>query len=152
MEDQRILTIRDANRADVVYFCDKLRCADQLECAAHGLNPYDALDMSYRQADICRVALIDGTPMAIYGIGKTSNNPRRGNVWLLGTDDIEVFKKTFLQHCKEELKTLMTNYDCAENLMHKDNVVHKRWLKWLGFTVEGYNHTFDLISYTPENN
>lgn len=44
----------------------------------------------------------------------------------------------------------MTNYDYAEALMYKKNLVHEKWLKWLGFIVEGYNHTFKLVKYTKE--
>lgn len=141
------MKIRDANRSDLAFFADRLRDADILECNAHGLAPYDALKLGYDNADICRVAYVDETPVAIYGVGKTSNNPKRGNIWLLGTDDIGVFRKDFISQCKTELETLMTNYDCVKALMHRDNFVHERWVKWLGFTVEGYNHLFKLISY-----
>lgn len=140
-----MIRIRKANNNDLVFLSDKLRDADLLECVAHGLTPYDALKLGYDKADLCRVACVGENPIAIFGIEKDT-----GIIWLLGSDDISIFRKDFIKKSKQELNNLMEGCDEVSAYMHKDNVVHEKWLRWLGFTVEPYNQTFKLVKYTKE--
>ncbi|MCW2286634.1 hypothetical protein M2323_004520 [Rhodoblastus acidophilus] len=53
--------------------------------------------------------------------------------------------KTLIHDAKQLLVQLYDDYDCLGNWTHVDNVVHHRWLKWLGFKF------INKVELTPGN-
>lgn len=129
------------------YVADRMRMEDEVEVRVYGLSPYSGLLRSVEQSSRCMTLVSkDGEPAAILGVCRTAN-PQFDMVWLLGTDLIDQYPMTFLKHSKEVLQSLYRpGCDCLWNYVHKDNLMHRKWLKWLGFVtlreVQINDHTF----------
>ena len=143
--------IRECTQADIDYVAANMRDADTLECTANGLNPIDALAMSVRNSNQYKTFCIKDIVIAIFGICPDPDDKGNGIIWLLGTEHIKKHSKSFLKSSKKEFMSIMSNYKTATNLIHKDNDLHLRWVKWLGFEVDYYNDRFNMIKYTKEN-
>lgn len=112
-----------------------MRRADQEEViAATGRSPLSALSASYRKSAICMVALVDGKAEVIFGAGDLSILTRLGAPWLLGSDAIERHRVEFLRQSVHWRGQLLRRYDVLRNVVHCQNKVSIRWLRWLGFT------------------
>ena len=60
-----------------------------------------------------------------------------GKIWLLGTDQLvkdRINCIRFLRQARTEVDRLMGRYEVLFNVMDARNVVHRRWLQWMGFT------------------
>lgn len=122
--------------ADVEYVANNMRVEDIAECAAGGLTPFDALHSGVTSG--ITYTLVDKyeMPVALLGVTKTSQEAQDGLIWLLGTPVLEQYPMTFLRRCKPVLEALYdeANVDLLWNHTHKPNIVHHKWLKWLGFS------------------
>jgi hypothetical protein len=72
-------------------------------------------------------------------------HPGFGRVWLLGTNDIERYPKTFLRHGAEVRDMLFDGYCGLYNYTYENNSLHHKWLKWMGFTF------LRRVELTPNN-
>lgn len=128
---------RHSTKDDVAYVAMRLRDADRLEVDAMKHSPLAALHMGYIGSDICYTLLSpEGKPIAMLGVVPSQAYENLGAIWLLGTEGIEQYGYRFLRHSKQCLQELYdkTGYDAFYNATHKDNHVHHKWLRWLGFT------------------
>lgn len=127
---------REAELADAYPIAQAMRPEDVMEVAAFGHDPMGALIQGYGLS-VTSYTLLDptGEPIAMAGVTPTDDE-NLGAVWLLGTPGIEQYGFRFLRYSKEFLQHLYdeSGYECLFNYTHKDNVVHHRWLKWLGFS------------------
>ena len=57
-----------------------------------------------------------------------------GFIWLLGTDEIKDISWQFLRESREWLEKISSPYKMVCNMVHEENTVHIKWLKFLGFT------------------
>lgn len=140
------MKIREATLEDARFLGENLRKPDILECCSHGMHPMDAVLMSFRNSDICRVAVVDNVPLAIFGVCTDVSDPSTGIVYLLGTKAIEKHAKSFLELSKKELLSIGSKYTKLTNLIHKINIKHLKWVQWLGFEITPYNFMFDRIT------
>ena len=109
-----------------------MREADKQEVKAEGNHsPLSALGSSYFLSTRCYTVTVDDSPEVMFGVVDLDNF---GGVWLLGTDVVfsEVPKK-FLRESKKWLAKLSEPYEIVGNFVDSRNVVHRRWLEWLGF-------------------
>lgn len=125
---------------DLEYVAAHMRPNDVEEVRALGFSPLDALTSSYDLSPVSYTLVTpDGDPCAVLGVGHSPFGPDWGAIWLLGTDGIERFPKTFLRHSEPALdqlfeqsgKTVLYNYS------HHLNDIHHKWLQWLGFRFIG---------------
>jgi len=150
------LEIRDATEEDAIDMAPHLRQADRNEIAAHsGARPIDALCHGVRMSDRPKVVLYRDKPAAIFGLvslrgvddalGWPKGSPALdGAVWLLGTDQVQVFSRQFLRWSRQWLAETSVGYSCVGNMVDLRNYVHVRWIEWLGFKF------IDNITYGPE--
>jgi hypothetical protein len=116
-----------------------IRGADLLEMRK--VDPHksaeDHLIDSLNVSDVCKMAVLDGRPMAIFGTAfpKTGliNNSR--SVWLISTDEAAQKWFSFGKVSRGVVEMMMERYSHLYNFVDVENVVSIAWLKWLGFTV-----------------
>jgi hypothetical protein len=124
-----------AESRDAVRMSPWLREADRLELRAHGQDDaYIALEFSIRASEKCYTVWVDDVPAAIFGVALLSEDPRVGSIWLLGTPKIETIKIQFLRESRKWLEDVSQGYDLLTNVVHEDNELHIRWLRWLGMS------------------
>lgn len=75
-------------------------------------------------------------PAVMFGTYRASMLTGNGVVWMLATDDIYGIKKDFLVRCQHFVDEMQRGYTVIYNHVDQRNMVSKRWLRWLGFTIE----------------
>lgn len=127
---------RNPTEADCVWIADHMRREDRIEVEAFNHEPYPVLLLGMEHSHICYTLVSpEGEPVAMLGV-MDGFSPEFGRIWLLGTPGIEKYGYRFLRYSKQVLQEFYdkTGYEAFYNYTHKDNVVHHKWLKWLGFT------------------
>jgi hypothetical protein len=85
----------------------------------------------------------DDNAIAMFGATTSDAENKIGVVWLLGTTKTSdpKYVRTFIKGCKPFIDEVCAPYDYVYNFIHKDNEMHQRWLKWLGFTISAHDNT-----------
>lgn len=131
-KDYGQIRVRPARPEDAAALAPRLRPADLREIEARsGRSPQEVLAYGLTHGDAYAVEK-DGVIAALFGVAPTPE-PKLGCVWLLGSDDIQTFRLTFLRHSREWLSVLFKDYDLLGNFVDARNEVHIQWLQWLGF-------------------
>lgn len=134
------LVIRESIAADVPDLAPRLRIPDMAEiAAATGERPITALGRGFAASTPCYTALYRGKVVAMFGVVPEPTNegaefPRVGHIWMLGSDDIPLFRKSFMRHTKPWLAVVCDGYDMVTNLVDARNTRHIAWIKRSGFT------------------
>lgn len=128
--------VREATIDDVHYIGPRLRAADRQECLAFGILPMFGLAYSYGNSERCFTVEVDGEPVAIFGVGPDhADVPPNGCVWMLGTDRLSSIRYPFLRRCRKWVDELHKDYRVIGNWADTRNLLHVRWLQWLGFKI-----------------
>lgn len=129
---------RISQRGDVLHLVnDGLRDADMLELIEANLEPELALEMGLAMSQPHAFTVtVDEVPAAMFGVCPDPRYPDAdaGVVWLLGTDRILNIRRQFLRESLDWIDEIASQYSVLGNSVHCANLVHIRWLKWLGFT------------------
>ena len=75
----------------------------------------------------------NGNPALMMGVAP-SVDPEVGHIWLLSSDIITRRPTTFLRQSRPWLEFFHSRYPVLTNRVDARNVVHIKWLRWLGFT------------------
>jgi len=116
----------------------RLRDADLQEIRAGSAD--SPLDVLRRSAEMsvpsCTIIGDHGYVAGMYGI---VNEGSFGRVWLLGSDELvsRPLVKQFLKECPQFLSVMARPYERIGNVVLAANMVHVRWLKFMGFTFTG---------------
>jgi hypothetical protein len=97
------------------------------------LTPQEALERSFASSKLAWTGLIDGVPVAMFGVVPASFLSETGRPWLISTTEIEKHQLTFLRRCKPVVKTMTLCYSRLENFVAEYNTNAIAWLYWLGF-------------------
>lgn len=140
---------------DAVWIGRNLRPADALEIrAGRGWPAYvDSMVEGFYISDMPMTFHVNGAPAGMFGAVPTEVDGEC-RIWLMGTPAIEEGAIYFLRHCKKWLKKVTEDYKVIYNYAHKDNELHLKWLRWMGFDI-GEAHPdsdFLFVSYSPEDN
>lgn len=137
---------RVATLADALDIAPRLREQDRVEVAAASdtEDVQAALLASLDRSKRTWVAVIDGRPECIFGIGEL--NQHHGVPWMLGTPAILKHQRRLLVDARSIVEDMQDAYRVLYNMTHADNAVAIRWLKRLGFTFgapfQHNSHTF----------
>lgn len=118
------------------YVADNMRAADALECKLmSGTSPIDALKNGAKFSHYCSVVVIDNIPCAVAGLVVVNMLGGVGVPWLLATDDAVKNRRVFIKNCKQGVQDMLKICPNLMNLVHAENKLSIRWLKWMGFTI-----------------
>ena len=118
-----------------------LRPADVLEvAAAGGETPQVALEESLRRSDVAETLLLDGRPVAMWGVAPDRERPfgcgpDAGIVWLLATGDVERIPVAFCRAVLAALQRHGGEYSALRNAVDARYATALRWGRWMGFRV-----------------
>ena len=111
----------------------RMRRADIDEVqAASGKTPEEALLYSIDKSEYSWAALVDGKPVAMFGVGILNVIGGVGAPWLLATDDVERNRKVFVRLSISFRNELLERYPVLRNFVDVRNTASIRWLKWMG--------------------
>lgn len=129
------LIVRESVGSDVPYLAQRLRLEDMAEiAAATGEKPVVALGRGFADSTPCYTAEFRGKPAAMFGIIPSDLEfARFGSIWLLGTDEIGVFRKQFMRQSRAWIDRLSEGYDCIGNVVDARNLRHVLWLRRMEF-------------------
>ena len=99
-------------------------------------NPSQALENGLRFSDKTMTAMVNGLPVAMWGVVPESLIGNAGTPWMVASFLIDKEFRTFLKHCRPPVMELLNQYDKLENYVDARNVRSIQWLRWLGFTIE----------------
>lgn len=119
---------------DVDYMAPRLRLADADEIRAWGGHPKEELEASFRQSEQPMTVELEGRPVLMFGCNKS--RPDKGIVWMLATDRLRDIKWWLLRNSRRWLDRITVGCICSGNVVDRRNVVHIRWLKWLGYKMQ----------------
>jgi hypothetical protein len=82
--------------------------------------------------------LVDGEPCCMWGIVRGSLLSDSAFLWLITCYKIEEYPFTFIRRSQIWLADLRKRYHHIHGVVQADNLVSIKWLKWLGFSVYGF--------------
>lgn len=104
--------------------------------AGSAMLPYEGLLFAYQHSQAFTAIRPDEkTPILMFGISRPRLLDGHRCVWLLGTDQMDHFKKRFVKQSGEILH-LLASGDTVYNHVIEGNEVSLKWLKWLGFSID----------------
>jgi len=117
--------------SDISELAENLRNQDVIEISGLGATNEFACQQSYFNSHKkFTVRLNNNKLVACFGVGSVTDDI--GMIWMLGTKYIKDIKNTLLRHGRDWVTHLMIGYDFVYNVVHTQNTVSIKWLKWLG--------------------
>lgn len=146
--------IRTTVESDFKPVADNMREMDVLECRLNGHDPLQALESSIGSdyASYTIVCNETDTPLACFGIGYI--NMSYDYIWMLATDKlVETAGFEFARESKKVVQRLQSSaMKPLTNMVHKDNKVAIRWLRFCGAKFNDHPFTDNLIQFIIEPN
>jgi hypothetical protein len=87
----------------------KLRAAACFGLGRHGFDPRRALHKAVNNSRICKTALVDGQPEAIWGV-QAPLLSEAGFVWLAMSDHVTQYRKAIVSEARRQLSEMMLDY------------------------------------------
>lgn len=126
-----------ATRGHIEAMLPHVRQADVDEfLATNGWSPRRVLETGLRTSTFACAGLINGEVVTIFGVAPASMIGGNGIPWLVGTDALEKYQRTFLRRCGKVVNAMLAVYPYLENYVDARNNAARVWLHWLGFTLE----------------
>ncbi|MWF13611.1 hypothetical protein [Escherichia coli] len=126
-----------ATAAHIAEMLPHVRQADVAEfLAINGSTPEQVLTVGLKISTFSCAGLINGRVVTIFGVAPGSMIGGTGTPWLVGTDALEKYQRTFLRRCRKVVNAMLIVYPYLENYVDERNHVAKAWLHWLGFRLE----------------
>jgi hypothetical protein len=119
----------------------RLRAAACITLQGFGYEPRRALHRVFLNSFYCRTAMVEGRPVAMWGITGTLLNDA-AYVWLVMSDDIANIPRSITREAKTELSRIMENYREIATTVLPDDEAAIRFAVYLGFhdNHEGGEH------------
>jgi hypothetical protein len=137
-----MLHLRPSTLSDADALAPRLREDDLREVQACGVSPLDALRRGIGTS-LPAMSIVNGSGevVGVFGAVPLPGEPGAAAVWLLGSDGITKESMSFLRQSRKHIEAIQEMYPLLFNRVDSRNLLHIRWLKWLGFT---------FINYLPE--
>ena len=121
----------------LLYIADHLKKDDYREIV--GLSGRtgirDNLLLCARSSRWARVALIDGVPVAAFGVYPTSPFEKIGCIWMLTTEATQARKIYVGRTSLKGIRALLEEWDVLWNYVDAGNRQTIQWLEWMGAKV-----------------
>lgn len=119
------------------YIAAHMREADRREIYYLALlDPWRALDVSASKSIAAWAALVDGEPVAAFGVARRTSLDEVASPWLLATDRAERFPLAIAKASRVYFKRMKQAFPLMENYVLAENCKAVSWLRWLGFEME----------------
>lgn len=126
------IEFREAVPSDCAPIGAALREADTRELEASlGFAGEEAVLFSLAHSDCSYTVADQDGPFMIFGL-VDSDQEGVGIVWLLSTDKINDYPRTFLKFSLKWVDWCNERYPVLTNIVDLRNTLHIRWLRWLG--------------------
>lgn len=129
-----VAKVRHSCEADIEDLEGRLRKADLVELKAHGVKARVALRIGLAMSEPCFSIEHEGRCIGMFGVTPEPLEPKVGMIWLLGSDEIKDISTQFLRESRSWLERISSNYELLTNVVHQDNHLHHKWLRFLGFS------------------
>ncbi|HBF39772.1 MAG TPA: hypothetical protein DDW50_20970 [Firmicutes bacterium] len=128
------IVIREAALEDTSALSPSIREPDKLEVLTMGApDPEEALATSFKLSSFRYSLLLNERVIAMFGAAPKSLFGQTATVWLLGSEEIERMKVSFIKKlCIPYLDLFLKEYPVLENWVDGRYTKSIRWLKWLG--------------------
>lgn len=108
---------------------------DEVWATSHS-TPERALARGVANSTRVWVGLVDGEPACLFGVAPRSIVLGEGTPWLLGTEATVRYQRAFLAASRVCVDAMLAVYPRLVNYVDDRNEASKRWLLWLGFTLD----------------
>ena len=118
------------------YLQDHLRLTDIRECMIHSATPWRALPYPLRRKDSDTwTGLYKDVPAVMFGVVPINgdNDIRSGQIWLLGTDEIDKHARKFMRSTVDMLNYIQRSWYTLENVVPIEHQKTLNFLHFLGF-------------------
>ena len=122
-----------------------MRPASAAAVQGYGFNPRTGLRRAFTSSFHCRTALVDGKPVAMWGVAGTLLGDT-ANVWLVLSAAAQKMPRAVLREAKAELEQTMRYYGAVVTTVLPDDAASVRFAIHLGFrgaTEDGENESID---------
>ena len=131
--------IVQASIGDALHIAGRLREADVDEIvASSGLPPDEILpdNVTMSKRAYCVYSSDEKVlqPLCLFGLMEHPESAQVGIPWMVATDLLSEKPSTFLRHCRWFIDQFNSTYPVLTNAVDERNKLHRRWLKWCGFT------------------
>lgn len=128
--------IREARLDDLSPIEMGLRPEDKDEVfASYGMSAHLALPYSFLVSSVCLTILYKGDPVGLLGISP-SGREGRACIWMVGTDRINTFKKTFVKLSRRVVDLMLAAHPILCNYVDARYGKAIKWLEHLGAEFE----------------
>ncbi len=125
--------LRRATEDDIPAILAGIRPADEVEMRALGTTPENAMREGLGLSDFVLTGTIDGAPVCMLGVAPYCVLTGKGTPWMLASTAIEAAQVPFLRACRPVVAEMRRRYPELANVVHAENHVAIRWLRWVGF-------------------
>jgi hypothetical protein len=98
---------------------------------AYDSDPYSIILQSFSISEKCWTAIVDGEPIAIFGV--VMKGAGQGRPWMVGTTALDRHRLKFTKGCQAVIDEMLSVFPVLENVVDTRNKRNIRWLRWLGF-------------------
>lgn len=121
----------------------RMRAAASRALDGYGFNPREGLRRAFISSFHCRTALIDGKPVAMWGVAGTLLNDS-ATVWLVLSDEVRRIPRAIAKEAKAELQRYVQNCPEISATVLPDDEASIRFALHLGF--RGDNDQDDVMT------
>ena len=137
-EVRMVVSVEPTRPEDVLEMAPFIRVADRLEAKRLGITSApEGLMQALQKSALAYTARVDGQIVCIFGVAPHCLLLDSGTPWLVGTDLIERHARQFLRHSRPYLAEILALYPRLSNFVDASNTHAVRWLRWLGFFLDG---------------
>lgn len=129
------IMVRPATIHDVrAIISDGVRDADALECKRAGFSVEKGITRSFELSTVCRVAVLDGKIIAIWGVGGDIIGTM-GRPWLFTAPGIEKYPLWMVKEGRKQVGEMLELYGRLLNFVDAEYAGALAFVKILGFSV-----------------
>lgn len=131
-----VVEIIPTTEAHIAEILPHIRQADVEEFWATAMmTPEQVLNYGLAHSSYCWTGLANGEVVTIFGVTPASILTGFGTPWLVASDRLDKYSRSFIRHSKPLLAGVLLQFPRLENYVDARNVAAKQWLHWLGFKL-----------------
>ena len=138
-----------ASAAHIRRIANRMGHWDRIECEAGGRSPVDALRLSLAGSVMAWTALVDRSPVAMWGVAPLSEIDGLGTPWMLGTDEARRHPRAFFEGGAFTVPEMLSRFRRLENMVAVGNKPAIRLLARWGFMVGGSVVERNGVDFVP---